>query len=319
MDNYRCDYSEWVQVNGDRQNIRVRSQDESNPVILFVHGGPGVCDRHWVLKEQSGLSSDFTLVMWDQRGSGKSYTKSSCQRELHVSDYVDDVQTMAEYLCKKFGQEKIILACHSWGTVIGLPVAARAPERIAAYIGQGQFVNGAKNEWLSYQFCLEEARRLGDRGAVRKLEDIAPKEGKYPSHKAMMTQRDYLTRYGGADYRHRGGMVSSLLIPLLRSSEYSLGDMVRYAKGGLRLTDILWGEVVACNFDETIPTLQTPVLLTIGRHDYNTPFSLSRAWFDSLQAPRKEWAWFEDSAHSPIKEEPLRWGEVVREFCLSVL
>lgn len=58
--------------------------------------------------------------------------------------------------------------------------------------GQGQFVNGAKNEWLSYQFCLEEARRLGDRGAVRKLEDIAPKEGKYPSHKAMMTQRDYL-------------------------------------------------------------------------------------------------------------------------------
>lgn len=316
MESYRFDYSEWVTLNGDRQNIRVRSQNQENPVILFLHGGPGVCDRHWVLEYQSALSDSFTLVMWDQRGAGKSFTRASLSRLVRVSDYVDDAEALVRYLCGKFNREKIILACHSWGTVIGTRLAARSPALVAAYIGQGQFVNGAENERLSYQFCLDEATRLNDRKALQKLRP--PVEGVYPNQAAMMAQRDCLTRFGGANHKRRGGMIQSLLLPLLRTKEYGLRDLSAYARGAAHLSAALWDEVVACRFDQTVPALAMPVLMTIGRFDYNTPAELAKKWFDTLDAPRKEWVWFEDSAHSPIHEEPERWGECVRAFCLSL-
>lgn len=312
------DYSEWITLNGDRQNIRIYSQDAANPVILFLHGGPGVCDRHIVLRYQRALSRDFTLVMWDQRGSGKSFTRESLKHPIHLADYVADARELVQYLCRKFQKEQVILACHSWGTVVGLTLAAAHPQQIAAYIGQGQFVNGAENERLSWQFCLDEAKRLGDQKAVKRLSGIAPVNGNYQSHDAMMTQRDYLAKYGGGNYKERGGMVKSMLLPLLKTKEYSLMDIFSYARGGMHLSDALWGEVVACRFDETVRKLAMPVLLTIGRHDYNTPAALAETWFQTLDAPQKEWVWFEESAHSPILEEPEKWGETVREFCRAV-
>ncbi len=196
---FTADYEEWVTLNGDRQNIRVRSKDIRNPVILFLHGGPGVCDRHWVMHYQSSLARHYTMVLWDQRGSGKSYRNSVRSRIPQVEEYIQDARVLVEYLCQCFEQDKIIIAGHSWGTVIGTALASRYPEHIMAYISQGQVVNGAENERISYEFCLEEARKRKDEKALEKLEGNAPVKGVYPSAKAMRAQRDCLTRYGGSD------------------------------------------------------------------------------------------------------------------------
>lgn len=313
------DYEEWVTLNGSRQNIRVRSCSAQNPVILFLHGGPGVCDRHWVMHYQSALAARYTMVLWDQRGSGKSYCKAIKAKTPDVEEYIQDAKALIEYLCQKFRQEKIIIACHSWGTVIGAPLAQRYPEHLLAYIAQGQVVNGAENERISYEFCLREAARRHDQKAVQKLRGNGPKNGVYPSAKAMRTQRDCLTRYGGADYKERGGLVSSLLIPLLKMEGYRLTDVPGYIQGALYLSDVMWPQVVARDYDASIPALDIPVLMTTGRHDYNTPFELARGWFDKLQCPYKEWVWFEDSAHSPIKEEPEKWGAAVDAFLQKVI
>ena len=57
-----------IPVNGDMQNIHIRSGKAGNPVLLFVHGGPGTCDRSWVMPTQSErLADSFTMVCWDQR------------------------------------------------------------------------------------------------------------------------------------------------------------------------------------------------------------------------------------------------------------
>lgn len=312
------DSSRWVTLNGERQNIRIVSDNSANPVLLFIHGGPGACDRHLVLKHQRALAQDLTLVLWDQRCSGRSYSGQGAKKPVHVEDYVRDAQLLTALLCHMFRREKIFVAGHSWGTVVGAQLAAREPRRVGAYIGQGQFVNGVKNEELSHRFCVEEARRLGDERALRALESCPPREGRYPSQKALMTQRDCLARYGGANYRHRSGLVQSLALPLLATSEYSPAGKVRYVRGALHLTETLLDEVVGCRLDETIRHLDMPVLMTIGRHDYSTPAQLAREWFDALDAPRKEWVWFEQSAHFPISEEPEAWGRAVRDFCLSI-
>ena len=314
---YAIDYSEFITVNGDRQNIRVRSQSADLPVLLFLHGGPGVCDRNWVIKYQSDLSEVCTMVCWDQRASGKSCTKASLNGSITVEMMIEDACAVVDELCRRFGKEKIYIVGHSWGSILGVMLTKRIPEKIAYYIGMGQFVEGAENERLSYEFCLNEARRVGDDKVVAKLEKGAPVNGMYPDKDAMMLQRDCLTKYGGAEYHCREGIVKSLLIPLIKSDEYSLPELVKYARGALTLPDKLWGEVIANNFFETASKLDVPVLITQGRHDYNTPSEIVSRWIDMLDAPAKEIVWFEESAHSPIKEEPELWGRVIREKIFS--
>ena len=307
---YAIDVCEDVLLDGDRQNIRIRAAAEGLPVLLFIHGGPGVCDRHLVLKYQSRLAEKYTMVCWDQRGSGLSYTPAIRGQQLSVERYVQDAQLLIDRLRARFGQEKIFIAGHSWGTVIGTALALRCPEKIAAYVAQGMFIDGAENELESYNFCVREAERRGDRRAVKKLSGIAPVQGRYPSDKAMMAQRNYLSRFGGGTWKKREGMFRSLLLPLLRTPEYRLRDIPGYAKGGLYLSKRLWDDVVAVSYREATE-LAVPLIVTQGVHDYNTPTAIAQAWFARLNAPYKKWIAFEESAHSPIFEEPEAWGAAV--------
>ena len=197
-------------------------------------------------------------------------------------------------------------------------MAQKYPEDVAVYIGMGQFVNGPENEEISYDFVLEEAKRRNDSKALAALEKIGrPKEGKYASMDDLMVQRDLMTKYGGEDYGESDGIMKSMIIPILRSPEYSLFDMWKYYKGAFFCLNSMWDEVVGLRFDETVPELKMPVYLTEGRHDQNTPIPIAERWFNQLKAPYKEWIWFEKSAHSPIKNEPELWGKTVKDIVLK--
>ena len=137
------DHTEWVKLNGDKQNIRVYTYDKKAPVLLFLHGGPGVCDRHWVLHYQKKLAENYSVDL-----------------------YKEDAKRLIDYLCKKFKKDKIVVFGHSWGTVLGTPVCYEYPDHIAAYIGQGQVVNGEMNEDLSYKFVMEEAAKVASPSAA---------------------------------------------------------------------------------------------------------------------------------------------------------
>lgn len=312
MSQYTLDYSTDVVVNGSRQNIRVRAAREGLPVILFLHGGPGVPDRHIVLGKQSALAEKYTLVCWDQRGSGKSYSPAVKKEELTVRTYIDDAKEMIALVKKMFDEEKIVVAAHSWGTIIGLPAVMESAENVRCYIAQGVFVNGAENELQSYLFCLEEARRRGDKKAIKALSGIRPVEGRYPNNKAMMTQRNYLSKYGGGVLKEQKSLVQSLLIPLIKSKEYSLKELSGYIQGAMYLPKVLWDDIVRIDYSG-VTEFPVPIVVTQGEHDFNTPTAICREWFGRLAAPYKKWYSFGESAHSPIFEEPEKWTQAVTE------
>jgi pimeloyl-ACP methyl ester carboxylesterase len=310
--NYTLDVKEIVSLGGVKQSIRIRTSDETLPVVLFLHGGPGVCDRHWVLKHQSDIAGVATMVCWDQRGAGLSYDKSLKKEDLCVSRMVEDAAQLVAYLCKRFNRDKIIVVGHSWGTLLGTLLAQKHPEHIAAYIGMGQFVDGPENERLSYQFVFDEATKRGDKKALKNLAKIGwPEKGHYKTLDDLMVQRNLMTKYGGEDYGESDGIIKAILIPLLRSPEYRLTDLVKYYKGAFFSLESMWEEIIDFDFNKDVTKLDMPVYLTEGRHDQNTPTQLAQKWFENLSAPHKEWIWFEKSAHSPIKNEPDAWGKTV--------
>ena len=78
-----------VKLGGVNQKIHIRGEKKSNPVLLFLHGGPGVTNRHGVLARHSDLCDDFTIVCWDQRGTGGSYWGVK-DESLNLNQLIED-------------------------------------------------------------------------------------------------------------------------------------------------------------------------------------------------------------------------------------
>jgi hypothetical protein len=77
------DEARYVPVGGGEQYISIRGEDRANPVILFLHGGPGDATNPWGYLAFRSWLKHFTVVQWDQRGAGRTLRKSG---GLHDTD-----------------------------------------------------------------------------------------------------------------------------------------------------------------------------------------------------------------------------------------
>jgi len=297
------------------QKIHIRSNDEALPVLLFLHGGPGVINRHSVMIDHSDLLDTFTLAAWDQRGSGGSY-KGARRETLTVRQLTDDAAELVDWLCSRFRKDKIFIIGGSWGSELGTHLAYRYPAKIAAYVGFGQVVDGAKNEEISYQFAHDAARKEGDEKAIALLESVGPPvNGVYKNgFDGLITQRKVMMKYGGySPDKKKRGMYGPIVKSLLFSGEYSLGDIIGMAKGYKYVLKAMWDEVAATNLASACPRFEMPYFIFDGRLDYNTPASLVEEYFNTIQAPRKELIWFEKSGHNPMGDEGELFKAALRE------
>ena len=155
---------------GTDQWIHIRGSDPTNPIVLFLHGGPGTSQLTSNARNTRTLEDVLTLVDWDQRGAGKSYAAGRDRESMTIDRFVADTQELTVQLLQRLRQERLVLAGHSWGSVIGALTVAAYPELFSCYVGIGQVSNVADAEAISYQWTLDQARQRHDRRAVRALE-----------------------------------------------------------------------------------------------------------------------------------------------------
>jgi len=290
---------ERVRLGGVDQWILVRGHDRSRPVLLFLHGGPGMPAMYLAHAWQRPLERDFVVVQWDRRGTGKS-RRGVPPGSLHVRQVLDDVHELTALLRDRFGQDRILLVGHSWGSYLGLLAVREHPERYLAFVGTGQMA-GTIDEVRAAQRAALVARAAatGDRDLARRLSDerAAPVE-------------DDLFRHGGELF----GATSlwPLVATGLRSSEYDLADVVALKGASDRVNREMRNDVNPAPLEGEIARLGVPVFFLLGRHDLNTPPGLAAAYLARLDAPLKGLEWFERSAHFPFLEEPERFREALR-------
>ena len=314
------DLKTMVDLGGLPQKIHIKGDDEGNPVLLFLHGGPGVCNRHSVMTAHRDLASSFTLVAWDQRGSGGSYRGARAET-LTIDRLVDDAHELVLWLCKRLNKDKVFIIGGSWGSELGTWLAYRYPEHIAAYVGFGQVVNGSKNEELSYNFALKAARKAGDKKSIARLERVGPPvRGVYKGgFDGMMAQRRVMMKYGGySQSKKKRGYFGSMVFPMLFSGEYTLQDILGLARGYRYVLTAMWEEVGATDFPRTCTSFKIPYFIFDGALDQNTPAELVADYFSLIQAPRKELIWFEESGHNPMTDEPERFKKLLKEKLLAI-
>ena len=294
-------------LGGASQAVSVRGADRDNPILLFVHGGPGSVEMPMAWSFQRPWEDYFTVVQWDQRGAGKSYPLNDPKTlapTMTLERYRDDAIALIELLCRKYGKRRIVLMGHSWGSAVGLAVAAKRPDLLHAYVGMGQAISFRDNERVGLAWTIQRARREGNAQALRELEALRP----YPDHGPFTIDkadawRKWSIGWGAlAAYRPDADFYfdSTRLSP-----EYTPADRKAWSEGSAFSVTTLWPKLADVSF-QTLRRLDVPVVFFLGRHDYTVPAPIAAEWMERLQAPKKQLVWFEHSAHLPMVEEPGR-------------
>ena len=238
-----------VQINGIPQYLSIRGRDLRNPILLFIHGGPASPEMPADYTYQSPWEDYFTVVQWDQRGTGKTYVASDPAKiadTLTVRQMTSDTFEVVQYLRTRFRKQKIFVMGHSWGTVLGAAVAHEHPEWLYAYIGVGQVANMQRSEALGFDFALKNAQADHNEEAVKDLESLAPYPGTAPiTLKRVGLERKWLEYYGGLTWNRRDYKYEADAWKL--SPDYSLADLDAIGEGSVLTLNRLLPMLV--NFD----------------------------------------------------------------------
>jgi pimeloyl-ACP methyl ester carboxylesterase len=305
----------WVDINGVRQGMVIMGREVTNPVLLYLHGG--MPDYFLTQDYPTGLDEHFTVVWWDQRGSGLSYHADMPPQTMTAGQLVADTLAVTRYLCERFGRDKIYLMGHSGGTFIGIQAAAQAPELYHAYVGVAQMSWQLKSEQLAYEYMLGRFRERRDARMVRKLER-APVTDELPLPRAYSSVRDMaMHRLGIGTMHQMKSIVSGLMLRSLRFRGYTLREKVGLWRGKLYSGRYLWNEELGTDLATRVTKVGVPMYFLHGVFDYTVSYPLAQSYFRQLEAPLKGFYTFEKSAHSPLFEEPQRMCEILRKDVLG--
>ena len=320
---------EKIDLGGIPQWISLRSTDINNPILLYLHGGPGTPVMPLFRHFQAPLEEHFLVVQWEQRGAGKSFSWKIPKQSMTIDQFISDLHELIKILRKRFNKEKIYLVAHSWGSVFGMKTVQQYPELFHAYVGVGQASNTVETEQLMYHFVLEQARERQDNKTLRKLKRIGPpfQDLELPytkfykgGYQAKMSVYSLVAQYGGIIYKIKrmNDMIKIVLkyLPLLQP-EYHLSDLFRIIQGNIFSTKTMMKELLQIDLIKEVPELKVPVYFLMGRHDYNWSAELAKQYFDHLKAPQKEFIWFEHSAHAPNGEEPNKFNRLLIDKIIS--
>ena len=294
----------------------IQSTEVTHPVLLCLHGG--LPEYFLTERYPTGLENDFTVIWWEQRGAGLSYSPGIPPETMTAEQFIADTLSVTSYLRNRFGQEKVYLMAHSGGTFIGLQAAARAPELYCAYIGVAQMVDQLTSERLAYEYMLGRFKETGNSRMVRKLE-AAPVTMTDGTPQAYLAVRDRaMHRLGVGTTHDMTSVLSGVFWPSLRTQQYTVGEKIKLWRGKLSSgVSVLWDEMLATDLAELVTELALPAYFFHGIYDYTVSYQLAKDYAGKLKAPMKGFYTFNRSAHSPIMEEPQQARRIMREDVLA--
>ncbi len=293
------DEAGFVKIGGIEQWMTIRGQDRENPVVLLLHGGPGLAMSPYPRDVIFDWTKDFTLVQWDQRGAGRTYGRSGpLDPGVTIDRMSMDGVEVAEFVRQKLNKQKIILVGLSWGTVMGIQMAKARPDLFYAYVGTGQIVSEPEGEALVYAQVLNKARARGDTKAISELEKIGPPP--YNSQTKLAVQRKW-----GRAYEPGAQSNLSLACTVLFESSASLQDVRDYVAGVIDSQNHFFGEDMSGPFASVdLRTLGTdfaiPMFVFQGAEDDFTPTRLAKAYVDSITASQKQFIAIPDAGHTAL-------------------
>lgn len=289
---------EKVHLNGSDQWITIRGKNVKNPVLLYLGiGGPGAGGFPATLTSLKPLEDHFTIINWDQPGTGKSYNAVPINT-LTTQRFVDDAYALTKIIRTRFKQDKIYVMGLSWGTIVGIDLVKQHPEVIKAYIGNGQMVNTTENDRYGYYLALKISKDKKDTKTADKLKEYGP-----PPYEGNGLALKY-AEYNDVLFEYMDSPtipVIMLLVPQL-AREYGYIDKINFDRGLYESFTVLYPQLIDLDFIKQAPKLNAPIYFLAGKKDVNAVSSIVERYYNALEAPYKKFVWLR-SGHGATAEE----------------
>jgi len=307
-------------LGGLRQWIFIRGTNQNNPVLLFLHGGPGAplmgmsSSRKFDVK----LIKHFTVVHWDQRGAGKSYNNDIPINSMTFDRLVEDCNELIDFIRDRFDTQKVFIVGHSGGSVIGIKAAYKYPEKIHAYVGVGQIINDQEAQNIKYNFIVEEAEKSGNVNMQNVIKTIGFPP--YDIPEKLNKIEKYIFQFGGIIHDNAVKKIGSLQLSFLTSPEYSLSEgFATLLNKGYKFTTIaMWDEIKNINITKEIQSIKVPIYFFEGKYDMATPTVLVEHFYNNIDAEKgKKLIIFENSAHILMLEEKEKYEDLLINLVLK--
>lgn len=300
--------SMYVDINGTKQWINVYGKNKNNPVLLYLHGGPGSSTSAWDYAFTRKWSDVYTVVTWDQRNCGKSYEKSQNDTELTYELMMSDGLAMTQYILDYLDKDKITVLGHSWGTYFGCNLVLAYPEYYDCYIGTGQMVDMVQNE-VAFQKAAEEWAGDDEEGAAL-LQSITPycfTEEHFIARNLLMEKYNLGMMRDGTDYNMPAAVIFNPYYTLADWCKLLSSDYTVY------MNFLLSDEFSKFSLTERTK-YEVPYYNINGDCDYQTNYKLAQEYFDKINAPCKKLYMMEDTTHGLLESKSEAFSEILHEI-----
>lgn len=291
---------------------------EENPVILYIHGGPGLPKFSSLMVSGAAdlMGDEFTVCLPDQRGAGLSNTKDLDFSTVTLDQIVDDMAEIARSLIKKYKKEKIYLFGHSWGSVVGLHLAKKFPELFYAYIGAGFAGSQETAELITYNYFIQQASQEGDNHLLSQLNQFDILDNGLKTLEWLKIRNDCLDRWNvGSSYLDKNATEKTNAFT--ESTDYYTSlEKEQLKTGVIRSLTKLWPFFVT-NGNTDIEDISIPLIVFQGLHDFQTATPEAIFKYKNLKAPMKKLVLFDKSAHSMMYDEPQKFVSELKAIALN--
>ena len=282
----------FARIGGIEQWISIRGQNRDNPVLLLLHGGPGMASSFLPRDYFFSWTRDFTVVRWDQRGAGRTYGRSGpVSSGITIERMAQDGIEVAEFVRARLRKPKIVLIGLSWGSMLGTTIAHARPDLFYAYVGTGQAVNQGKYKKIAYEQLLAEAARRHNQRAIRELTDIGPPPWDEGRKEGVHTKWATSFEPGQPSFRQGVSMV------LFESPDGPM-EFVDFARGLLSSDEYFRDQVAVVDIPSFGTDFGIPFFVFQGAEDNVTPVAPVRDYVASVHAPKKELVLIPNAGHS---------------------
>lgn len=296
----------YVDINDSRQWISIYGESTGNPVLLYLHGGPGSPTSAYDYAFTRKWADVYTVVTWDQRNCGMSRF-SSPEEGLSCGQLVEDGIALTEFLRSYLGTERITLLGHSWGSWLGCRMALEKPEYYECFIGAGQLVDMRENERLLASEAAKWAE--GDPEGQKLLSRLNPEQ---PDMEHYAARNKLMERYGYGLFAN--GRDYSLPAAVIFNPYYGIGDWIERLRGGNAYVNLLLSEEFASLSLPEGARYELPFYSINGDRDYQVNYGLSREYFDSVDAPYKEFFTMEGMTHGLLESRSGEFSDIIHEI-----
>lgn len=298
----------YVEINGTKQWINIYGENIENPVLLYLHGGPGSSTSEIDYAFTRKWADVYTVVTWDQRNCGKSYSAEQNDTVLTRELFMQDGKELTEFLLNYMGKEKLTILGHSWGSLYGANLVLAYPEYYNCFIGTGQLVDMVENEVAFKEEALKWAQ--GDTEAMKLVEQLTPEDYSmehFAAKNALMKKYGYDVMVDGADY--------NLILANFFNPNYSLIDWFNYFRRDMSVyLDFFKSEELRAFSLKNRYDYEVPYFNINGDKDYQANFNLAQEYFNQVNAPYKQMYMMKNTTHGLLESKSEEFSDILHEI-----